>query len=371
MKTYTSSTIKCITHVLCTGIVMLMLSCSLYAEGVGSSAVATLFIPVSAKTAGMAEACSSISGSIVSLHYNPAGIALLENHEIMTMYRQGFASDQYASLLFGTHLESMGLSLGAGVLYYSSGDITLYDLSGTAVSKNGMKDIIVILGTGFNFAEDKVSLGLSIKGISSELFGEKAAACAGDAGIQYHGPVTIGIAAQNFGSSVKYVDTKEDLPALVRGGISVPFRVERHSMVCAFDVPYYINEEEARGHAGFEYNYQDMFMVRGGYIYNISDTSRSDEAHLTAGIGIKSNSYCIDYSVGFVSNLDMPHMISFGMRFGNRENSTNWNKSTWWEDDDTNYVPKKKRLIRQRTKKKPTKEKKKETNPSDRRFQLE
>ena len=78
------------------GIILLVICAVGYGmvhAGAGESAGLTLIEPVSAKTAGLAEAGCSLGGDAVSLHYNPAGISGIENQSVSVMYKRGLDED--------------------------------------------------------------------------------------------------------------------------------------------------------------------------------------------------------------------------------------------------------------------------------------
>lgn len=287
------------------------------AKGAGSSAGATLTQSVSAKAASMADAYSSLSGEVIALHYNPAGLSTLQESELSTMYLRGLNNDTLGSIIFGKNF-SFG-TIAASILYYDTGKIELYDLAENKISKIGKRDIIVTVGIGKSIFKEKVGLGLNIKGISSEIFGEKAHAFAADIGAQYHGLIDMGLSVQNVGTALTYIDKKESLPEIVRLGMSHTISFTQHAITTAVDVPYFINEEETLGLAGLEYCYDNLFSVRGGYRFNFTDSSRNDEQQVIAGIGLNRNNFFLDYSVGITKNLDIPHYISIRVKFKQRD----------------------------------------------------
>ncbi|MFH1379355.1 MAG: PorV/PorQ family protein [bacterium] len=304
---------------------LLILNC--FAKGAGSSVGITLLQPVSARSAAMADASSSLSGDITALQYNPAGISSIQNQELVTMYRKGMIQDNYASFLFGHCFSPAGPGIGAGLLYYDTGKIELYDSAGNTVSKVGQKDTIAMLGMGFSLFEHNGAFGVTVKGISSEIFGNKATAFAADIGAQYRGLVTLGFSVHNIGSGLNYLNKDEKLPGVVKLGGSYSHDYnEQYSFVYAVDIPHYINEEETLCLIGIECMYLKIFALRGGYKFNITESSRNDEQQVTAGIGFNILNFSISYSVGFTQDLDMPHNISFRMKFGREKHKSKLKK---------------------------------------------
>jgi len=107
----------------------------LFAGGAGSSAGLTLAETISAQTAGISESATALSGSINLIASNPAAIHSLEGNQASINYRAGLGEDMLASLLYGRRFSFA--SLGIAVNCYSTGEITMYDLSGNAVKKTG------------------------------------------------------------------------------------------------------------------------------------------------------------------------------------------------------------------------------------------
>ena len=289
---------------------------SLFAKGAGSSSGITLLQPVSAKAVGLAEACSAISGEVLTLHYNPSGLATLKGQEISLMYQRGLDEDSFASILYSKQFPFA--TLGASVLYYNTGKVELYDLSWEKISKVGQRDIIITVGAAREIS--KFSLGLNFKVISSQIFGERAAAFAMDFGSQYKGLIknfNIGLSLQNFGTKLEYLSKGESLPLTIRFGTRYKKNFTNHAFLCSIDFPYYINDEEILFLFGVEYTYKKLLSFRGGYrlnLMNLRDSSREDEP-INCGIGITWKNYSLDYAIGITKNLDLPHRLSIGAKF--------------------------------------------------------
>lgn len=286
-----------------------------YAEGAGSSACLTLLQPISAKTAGVGEAYTAVSGEVVSLHYNPAGLASMKNLEIATMFQKGLDEDNFASLVCGKNL-SFG-TVAASIQYYDTGKIEMFDTNGVEISKVGQKDIILNVGAGIPIGE-KLSAGANVKAISSEIFGEKASAFAMDMGAQYKellSNIDFGITLRNAGTKLTYVDEGEKLPMNARLGAAYTKEIGGSRLQGTVDFPYYINEKETLGLLGIEYILNNLIAFRGGYRMNLSNSSSDDEQNINAGIGFMWSSFSIDYAIGLTDDLDNPHHISVNMRF--------------------------------------------------------
>ncbi|MBD3272080.1 MAG: PorV/PorQ family protein [Elusimicrobia bacterium] len=291
---------------------VLGLNAMLYAKGAGSTALATLTQPVTAKSAALAEAYTAVSGDIASLHYNPAGLSELRGLNVTAMYQQGLAEDDFASLLLGQEFGFGTLALG--VVYYDTGKIDMFDLQGTKISKTGQQDIIASLGTGIPLLEHRLGLGIAVKGISSEIFGETGSTFAVDCGVQYRNLVEnldIGLSALNLGSGIEYVAEKEDLPSRIQPGMTYRLTFDEHHLTASLDAAHLINEEDTLALIGLEYVYDQLFALRSGFRSGDSD----DESNVRLGVGFMWKNYAVDYAIGITDNLDNPHFISVNMKF--------------------------------------------------------
>ena len=197
-----------------------VLSGSLMAAGIGTAAGTTLLQPVSAKSAGTAEACTALSGDLISLHYNPAGLAALKSQDVSMMYQLGVAGDSFASVIYGKNMSFA--NIGASLLYYNTGIIQVEDTNGNSLNETGQSDFILTVGGARAFG--KISAGLAAKVITSQIFGKGAAALAVDIGGQMAGKqiaggnMNYGIAIQNLGTRLTYGATPEELPLKLRFG---------------------------------------------------------------------------------------------------------------------------------------------------------
>jgi hypothetical protein len=268
-----------------------------------------------AKAAGMGEAYSGVTGEAVAMQYNPGSLAFMKNMQLSALYQRGLVEDNFGSLIWGKNY-SFG-SLGSEVLYSDTGEIGMYDLTGNEINKVGQREIIASLGYA-KLLGKKASLGASIKGISSEIFGEKATAAAIDIGAQYQGivkKVDIGLSVLNVGTPLTYVNEHEKLPAQIRLGGVYRIMEGEHGVSLNLDMPYFMVEKETLGLIGLQYMFHHMVALRGGYKINLTDSSRDDEQAVNIGAGFTLGSYSIDYAIGIAENLDNPQRISFTAMF--------------------------------------------------------
>lgn len=297
------------------GLICLSSQAMVLAKGVGSSAGVTLLQPVSAKVSGLGEACASLSGEVFSLYYNPAGLSSLEQQAVSFMYQKGVAEDNFTTLIYGKKF-TFG-TLGVSVLYYDTGEVEMYNTDGVLISEVGQKDMVFSIGGAKEIGGFPV--GINLKVISSEIFGESATAFAVDLGGQYkkelfNGRLQTGLSIQNLGTELTYLEEGESLPLTIRPGISYSKEMNSNAFLVSCDIPYYVNEEEMLVLFGVEYTYNKLFSLRGGYRLNLDDADKEDES-INIGLGINWKNYSLDYAVGLTDDLSTPHRVSVQVKF--------------------------------------------------------
>lgn len=109
---------------------------------------------------------------------------------------------------------------------------------------------------------------------------------------------TAGLQVSNLGSKIKYLNSKESLPALAKAGGSIDISFNRlHRLVAAADLGYRLAPSDVQSmqlSTGVEYILIEHFKLRGGYHYGNKD--KGDTSYATAGLGA---SYCgaqLDFS---------------------------------------------------------------------------
>jgi hypothetical protein len=284
----------------------------LMAEGVGTTAGLTLLEPVSARAAALAESGCSLSGDAYNFYYNPASLNVLENPELSVMYRRGLNEDNLASLVYGKKCSFA--PIGMSLIYYNTGKITMYDYTGDEISKIGQRDIVFTIGAAKKIYN--ASVGLNLKYISSEIFGETASAFAVDLGWQHSDlseNLDVGLAIRNLGSELTYIDEGDPLPTNVCPGASYTKKWENSSLLTSLDIPYYLNEEQALALLGFEGIYNELLSMRIGYSTALTDAVAEDKV-FSVGFGFNWKQYSFDYALAVTSDVNNPHNISFKMQ---------------------------------------------------------
>jgi LysM repeat protein len=155
-------------------------------------------------------------------------------------------------------------------------------------------------------------VGVTGKYITSTLIeSAKATAYAADFGLQMpiNSRVRIGGAVQNFGTKMTYLNEGDNLPRIVRGGMSVMLFPGRYQTSLLLEAPYFVNEQELRPSLGVETTVGPL-ALRAGY--------RTGNAlqEFSVGTGFVFGNSSLDYSFGLVDQLNSQHRMSFSLKFG-------------------------------------------------------
>ncbi|MGM0441458.1 MAG: PorV/PorQ family protein [Elusimicrobiota bacterium] len=280
--------------------------------GPGSSAVLTLLEPFSAAGTGKSNAVVSDLGEAALINKNPASLNWLSRSQSSFMYRRGIDADNYIAFVTGIPLKYD--AVGMGVQYYSTGDISLYDLQGDKITGVGQRDTVIHLAAATsNF---NIATGINLKWINSQVFGKTGSAVAVDIGSQYKEEnYNFGIAVRNLGTDIRYLNHKEKLPLNIAVGLLYTEMYDKvHLFKGNFDGLYYVNEKEYVFLTGLEYVYDKQFVLRGGYKYNITSPGDQDIL-LTTGVGFNFKNITVDYALKLAKNIDSPHTVSLDYRF--------------------------------------------------------
>jgi hypothetical protein len=323
-------------------ILVLSLSFCGRAFAIGECGAQFLNMGVGARACGMGEAFTSIADDATAIYWNPAGLGKLEHIEVLAM--QNFwlldMSYQYAALAVPTRVGAFGLA-GA---YSSSGTIPKYEnflKTGEYAAYDAVATIaygldILRSGGGSSGAESRMfqspgmigrpsdewelrpsgepassgssgssvylGLGLGGKFIKQKIENEDAMGFAGDAGLLCRlGLFSIGLAVQNIGTGVKFIDQADPLPMNIKAGMAARFG----PVLLAVDV-YKPRDNGYRVNVGAEGVILNVLALRAGYC-----TANS----FTAGGGVTWKTVSVDYAFVPYKVIDATHRISVGVRF--------------------------------------------------------
>ena len=115
---------------------------------------------------------------------------------------------------------------------------------------------------------------------------------------------SVGIHASNLGPKIKYLTSKEALPAMVKvgGAADLPF-ASMHRLTLTADLGYRLSPDDVQAlnvSAGAEYAWMEHLMLRGGYHYG--DKNKGDASYATAGAGVEYAGVHLDFAWMFAGH---------------------------------------------------------------------
>lgn len=309
---------------------------------VGTSGAQFLEIGISARAIGMGEAFVGLADDASALYYNPGGIALLEETEVLVTHIDYPADIQYefVGVVLPTPQFYGNLGFSLYWLHMDDMDVTTY----ANPSGNGQTFTagdMALAGTYAPSLTDHLSIGLTMKYIYSFLELEKAQGWALDLGIYYntgYRNFTLCMMLANFGPDMKFIQEEYPLPIDFRFGMSINLMESATNKLTWAVQASRPSDNLEQFNTGLEYWFNDMFAIRAGkkfekdYIddsilpQELEDASPYDsrdtfglDAGVTFGFGLKvpisMANMQIDYAYQDMGYLDTVHRFSFDIKF--------------------------------------------------------
>lgn len=302
----------------------------------GTTAAPILQTPTAARPVAMGTAFTAVANDLSAMHYNPAGLSLLNSKEASLHYLKGFEGQNVESLAFASPLLyrgilGMGYSTVAGALTFAQhGKLELNRTNPDGSFKDSRSisaggDIVAAIGYAERVAETNVAeaegfsymqhyAGLNAKFIQSTLAETyKAQAFALDFGYLMRWPesgLMAGASILNAGSRMKFIEEEDPLPLTARAGVAYGLKRYVPGLLASLDGDYLSYEKEWHANVGLEQTINRAFVGRLGYRYN------HDTLGPSIGFGIKNQGIQFDYAWVMAQDLSDTHRISITYRFG-------------------------------------------------------
>ncbi len=328
--------------------VLLIATQALYAQADrnGTAGASELLIPVGARGVAMGNATVTSASGIDAMYWNPANVAKGSNGLEMVASHRTFIADigiTYGAVSVKTgSLGSFGFSLKS----LSMDPI----LKTTVINPDGtgqtFKPQHIVVGANWSkLLTDKISVGLNVKYVSETIDLVKATGLAFDFGVNYSDLADIdgldfAVVLRNFGSDMVFdgsaLWTKANNTDQRRGSQWYKIEAAKFALPTAFDIALgyelgigktskidiatvYTNSnfyaEEYK--LGVEYGYDNLFFVRGGYVYTSGFEANDVLMKLSFGAGISYNfsgvNVVFDYAFVPAQYFTDTHLISIGL----------------------------------------------------------
>jgi hypothetical protein len=287
-------------------------------EKVGTIGAQFLKIGIGARAAGMGATFVSVADDASAVYWNAAGVARLTrnvismNHcdwvaDIMFSQATYVFDPRYVPGMMAIHARSLYMpDQPVRTVYRPEGDGTKFDNGDVAVGLTYARSLT-----------DKFSAGLTFNYVHSSLADHSAQAYSFDFGTLYDTgfqSLRIGMAIQNIGTEMEFIDRTVKLPTVFRVGMSMNVYEDAEMRVLATAEFSHPPDNSERANAGAEVGYKDFLYLRGGYGFGY------DAEGLGAGLGFKvptslNSEATVDYGYTDLGYLGATHRVSIDFRF--------------------------------------------------------
>ena len=299
----------------------------------GSASAAFLKIGVGARAVGMGEAYTAVSDDPYAMYWNPAGLALLKDRNLAFTHNDYFAgfTQEYAAytapaphigLLPSGSVKNGVVGASFNYFYYGSdlerrsGDFESGNNLSPAEGKFGAHDMAVSLGYGASLSS-VLRAGAAINFIQQSIDTRSAASAALDLGALYDfdfqgRAFTAGLAVQNIGPGIKFIDRRYPLPLTASAGLST--RLNNKSLLLSFDVSKPIDNYPSFA-LGLEQKIAGRLFLRAGYRLREYGNESGGLSGFALGLGFISGPFSFDYAMSPFGDLGNTQRFSATLRF--------------------------------------------------------
>jgi hypothetical protein len=264
---------------------------------VGTNAASELLIPVGARHIAMSGAAIATAQGIEAIYWNPAGLARSEKYTASAMF-------SHMNYIADVNLNYVAVSSrfgGFGTLGFSIKALDIGDIPiTTEILPDGTGGTFnpQFITAGLTYARmlsDRISVGATINIVNEDIDRVSARGVAFDFGVQYSNlasinGLNIAVSVKNIGPSMKFsgsgllregditgedrtpgpvqiVAQSDELPSVLELGASYSVSLGENTKLDLTSLFQDNNFTDDVGRFGAEFNYNDLFFVRGGYSF--------------------------------------------------------------------------------------------------------
>jgi len=317
----------------------------------GEAGAAQLLLNPWARSAGLHTMSTANIAGVEAMRLNVAGLVRNPSKtQVMVGHARYFEGT-------GINMNAVGISqklgengaFGISIMAMDFGDIPITTTNAPEGTGAFFSPSFFNLGISYAHAfENKVSVGLTVRLVSEGTTSVTASGIGIDAGVQYvtgdNDEFKFGIALRNVGAPLKFsgdgltqqapspnpdVDAElafsiksnsYEMPSVLNIGASYDFIVNpKHRITVMGNFTSNTFSEDQVG-AGLEYVFNDMFMLRGGYKYDLDSSIEAKESvyhGISAGASVqvpfnkeKGSNFGIDYAYRHTNVWNGTHNIS-------------------------------------------------------------
>lgn len=316
---------------------ILFLSCStIRAETKG---IDIFGMGVGARPLALGKSFVAVADDANTIFWNPAGITNLKNVELTAQYSRYFEETNYGFL--GLAIPGKHLGLGFGAMYFNSGNIPVTKIgSGGQIIESqdsfGVTNLCFLSALSLKIVES-LRLGVSARYMQENLEEESTSGYSFDAGLLIGSQdevLSLGVIARNLygqknriraeGDNTVFGEVDEvdfSLPLDLQVGLALrPFRTFRtfiNRMVLSATYRTRKQSEFDKGtvNLGAELFLANFLALRAGYTKSLAENKNGKGYGLSAGIGLYSKSFSMDYAFVPHEDLGITHWVSLNLKF--------------------------------------------------------
>jgi len=305
----------------------------------GTAGLQFLKIGIGARALGMGEAYTAVTDDISSIYWNPAGLALKAQDQVMFSHTAWIAGISYEFVAFSkvTPLGTFGVS--TALLHMGYMDVIEEEPFGPTGETFTCYDFMAGI-TYANEFTDKFSFGANVKYVREKLDEFDVNGVAVDIGSLYNtgwNNLTIGMAIKNFGPDLEYEldedgdgllnedpfdlldndgdglvdEDRDEFPFKIPMGFSLGIAMDMYArdnqlLLASVQLDNCVDRQETYN-VGMEYKI-GSFKIRSGYQYHYDETSYSAGLGWTIPTSIAV--FDIDYSYTDMGDLTESFLLS-------------------------------------------------------------
>ncbi len=306
-------------------------------QRVGTSVFTFLKIGVSARAVGMGEAVAALQQDAASVYYNPGTIAQFEQTEFSASRIQWPADINYDYFSLTRRIKGRHYAgISFGILHFAPMQETTEYLPHGTGNYFLYQDRFIALTYGARMT-DRFSFGITLKQVEENLAGQIMSTAMLDMGTFYwtgFRSLRFSASLSHFGPQAKPDGTYEKQvldtetgeekmvitefesfspPTIFRVGAAMDiWQTKTQSIILALQLNHPVDNAENIS-TGLEYNFANIFFLRGGYKINKEEENLSFGAGLI--IPISGFKLRVDYAYANFNHLSDPQRLSIGIAF--------------------------------------------------------
>ena len=294
----------------CLGLLLILGGYAGTANAQAEAGAQSLLIAPGARSDAMGRAYVAVANDANAVWWNPGALAFTTGHDVSSMYARlvpDLAEDVFFSYTsYAQHVEGWG-GIGFSLGYLSYGKSIATDVDGNELGTFTSYEVAptIAYGTelmnnmGFGVALKFVRVDLAPADKTQDRAQGAGSSFAADVGALYKVPQlksSIGLAIQNLGPNIAYIDQDQSDPLgrNAKLGVAVtPVETELYRVVVAADVNRSLLPHGAWiENAGGEFEFNRLLALRVGYIYDPRGTIKN----FTYGLGLLYHGVRFDYA---------------------------------------------------------------------------